>query len=172
MKKNVFLLCVLAVMALTVTNCETEKPPAAPEGKKLEGTGWTLVGFFDVEKNELEEVNREPKDDGMYWAEQCKANWLWCYSLDFRENLSITGYPEYRGKGIKRAFWGTYNIDYTRSIIMWQDEDGTAVVDFDEAERYIEELHRTQIFELNDRVLKLYFSDRKNYLLFKQVVPE
>jgi hypothetical protein len=55
---------------------------------------------------------------------------------------------------------------------MWQDEDGTAVVDFDEAERYIEELHRTQIFELNDRVLKLYFSDRKNYLLFKQAVPE
>jgi len=160
MKKNVFLLCVLAVMALTVTNCETEKPPAAPEGEKLEGTSWTLVGFFDVGKNELKEADRNFVDEPYreILVRSCEGH---CYTLGFLE------YGDVGGATVVNSFMGGYVVDYTHSTIEFREMDISMAEDPEDGERYYRDLRCVQAFELNDAELKLYYNNRKNYLLFR-----
>jgi len=81
----------------------------------------------------------------------------WCHEFDGKVSV--------RGVNIYLPFSTCYFVDYALSTIQFEiylyddDYDGN---------EYFEALLNTQTFELRKSTLKLYFNDKKNYLLFKR----
>ena len=155
MNKKFFLLCAFLVFA-TVTGCKDDSnEPESIQIKSLVGTSWKFVGFFDVEENDLKEVDR---------GDAGKWNYDWCYELRFETDST------YKGAGCTNFIYGEYYADYSSSkfeIIRMGRTAGSAL--FDEL-LFLQALFIGQAFELSDGTLKLYYDDKKNYLLFNEVM--
>ena len=155
MKNTKLLLFALAVLAFV--SCDG-KEPVGPGGKNvLAETEWKLVGFFDVVKGELIEIMGKECDD--------------CYTLRFFV-LSGEDLPQCRIKTTANTGTGSYRADYSNSTIEFVDTLSRTGMEelYEDGKWYYTILHsgiRTFEFELKDVELKLYYNNRKNYLLFK-----
>jgi len=160
MKQKKFLLCVIAaLLTFAVTSCNGDELPDI--GKTLVGTSWKLVGFFDVEKNILTEPEVKDCED--------------CYTIKFTNAVGFRDgkkYWECWGHGIEIGFGCSYITDYASSTIdIYPIVFAIPIIEIsDEENRYIGvfgvyDHHRP--FELQDNRLKLYYNNKKNYLLFQ-----
>jgi hypothetical protein len=146
----------------TVTNCDSE---ISPGESTLFDTRWKLVGFFDVERNEL----REPRygdpwgDDPDYW-----------YTIHFLPDTvrGDHGLHAATGTSIMNAIGCLYIADYTLSTFILFEVIATVMGDRFDGQDYIDALREVQAFELKDTSLKLYYNDKKNYLLFRPLEEE
>jgi len=149
MKNAKLLLCALAMLAFI--GCDG-KEPVGPGGKNtLAYTKWKLIGFFDVNENKLTEP---------VVAESCDN----CYTLQFYDTTGCNG------RAVKNSFRGYYRANYTYSTIEFVDSLSETLVEEpdEEANRYLADLQNVNAFELKDVELKLYYNNKKNYLLFKR----
>jgi hypothetical protein len=177
MKNRIFtqLTLIVAVLALT----------AVGEGKSLslEDTKWKLVGFVDAETGELEEPDYSMC--GAWRAHPYPTppdlstdNWFTLVFREFIMNSSDyrcrSGCLRYRGSFTSIDFYNlSYVLDYAQSII----DFGMDIMPFDEfeeapdGERYYYALKGNHKFELTETSLKIYYSEGKEYLLFKPWEP-
>ena len=107
---------------------------------------WKLAGFGDVSSSGIK--NAEPNDE-------------WCYVLKFKERGELAGMTS------TNSFEGTYEINYSKSIIQILIGFITKVGEYLDGELYIESLKNVNFFTLEKDELKLYYNDGQNYLLFK-----
>jgi hypothetical protein len=142
--------------------------------KTFARTKWKLVGFFDIEKNQLIEPVA-PKD--------CDT----CYTLEFgpKDTCEPAGIPETpRCSDTTATIIGVYKgaigylvgVDNTLSTLnfFFSVTWGRPIIDegdsvyFQAFQFTGDDVIRRIEYELTGSELKLYYNDRKNYLLFRQ----
>jgi hypothetical protein len=111
----------------------------------LKGTKWKLAGIVNTETGVLREL--DPKD--------CEK----CFTLTFDTDKNLVGTT------VSNEFMGTY--DNARSKIHISAK--TRVLEHGEGEFYFRTLASVQSFSYMENELRLFYNDKKNYLLFKQI---
>jgi len=172
------LLCIFAILSVfTIASCNGDKntstglsnnnnseillncgTPTVYGGNTLFDTEWKLFGFFDAEKNKLVAPERIDCED--------------CYTLGF--SLDSTGVLSNREYGIAggvmviNGFTAYYIADYTLSTIYFHDKLSTLIAETHDGNKYSNALFGggSRTFELMDACLKLYYNDKKDYLLY------
>jgi len=117
----------------------------------LEGTKWKLVGIGSLDKIALQEL--EPKD--------CEK----CYTLTFDTDKSFLTFSS------TNELQGIYNADYTAHTIQIVDFGGSKINEIGDGILYVNPFGEMviQSFSLQGSELRLYYSEKKNYLLFKSL---
>ena len=166
MKKLCFFL--LAILCLTGTTCkknESKENNVNEERFSLTNTRWKLIGIVNTETGTLKKL--EPKD--------CET----CYTLVFDTDI-------FEGRSVEVdffSFW--YNVNYTLSIIQFDDIQRPDAEDIYDGEIFLENImynicelvvnedktysYQLVHFELRDTELKLYYNDKKKYLIFNKI---
>ena len=119
---------------------QPEEEPVIPTA--LIGS-WKLAGFVRTTDNAFEEI--ESKD--------C-AN---CYTITFLKDGTFSGYTsanEVRGK---------YKVDETLCIVKWE---GTSANEQPEGKKYVSAMHNISRIHFMGDLLKLYYDNGQNQLLF------
>ncbi len=147
MKKYSLILLIILVFAMA--GCTDGNGGNNPTTMKLIGTKWKLVGFYDVEKDSLKEV--DPKDCGE------------CYTLEFNTDSIFSIFSSVN------ELRGEYIADYNNYSFQIIDFGGTKVGEYDDGNLYAEPFWNKdfQIFSLRGKELKLFYNGKKDYLLFK-----
>ena len=129
----------------------------------LEQTEWNLVLFVDAENN----TSREPIK-GPYLLPNS-------YTLSFHSAIEDPSFfcdtTYFTGMAHINSIEGCYSANNANSTIQVTFLWGTAVhpnFENDEA-NYCYGIHYSTEFEITATQLKLFYNDRKNYLLFKRV---
>jgi hypothetical protein len=164
MKTKLFLIAAL-VIAFAFISCSEDNAVNDNKNEEeiisLAGTKWKLVGFFDVEKNELTEA--EPKD--------CEE----CYTLTFHTDTTFSGRTTTNVIGGLAE--GKYKIDYITNTLCINWYTTTQVGERGDGELYSQIL-RKQFLEKNQpftientspKTLELYYNEGKNYLKYKEI---
>jgi len=112
----------------------------------LVNTKWKLVGFVDVAEKCLK--NAEPTD-----CEQC-------YTLTFYADTLF-------GKTTTNSLQALYKADYETTDIQIFDGIMTEVGENADGYRYSDALFSVRSFSLQEKELRLYYNDNKEFLLFK-----
>ena len=128
----------------------------------LEQTEWNLVLFVDAENN----TSRKPIFPSWYKGDVM-------YVLVFNEptepvdNMSNEDFWAFAEAN---RFFGHFVIDYTNSTIQLYKIWTTAVgiIDENDEENYKYGIRNSTEFEITATQLKLFYNDRKNYLLFNR----
>jgi hypothetical protein len=129
--------------------------PAPPEvPPSLTGTSWKLIAFVDVENNESKELNELSKESNQ----------------KFR--LTFTTDTSFFGSLRTNDFIGDYVIGNNVNDL-WQFTTadvhiGTAAGDSPEGWLFLEVMGKIQFFTITSEQLKLFYNDKKNYLLLEQ----
>jgi len=152
----------VAVLLFTVTSCiaNPSDKNSEPTGARLADTKWKLAGFGDVGEGEL----REP-GYGDPWGRDPKT---W-YTLFFLPDTAL----DYRGymiadvESVMNGGGFMYVADYESSTFTTVETMFTQMQERFNGQEYINALEEVQAFELRDTTLKLYYNDKKNYLLFR-----
>ncbi len=136
---------------------ECEKTNTSPiidsQQSTLENTKWKLVGFVDVAEECLKRA--EPtKDCGKYY--NCEK----FYTLHFTDSI-LYGYTT------TNSFNAISDIDYTKNTIQVKITLTPEVGEMDDGYLYSDILHEVQSFSFQNNELRLYYNNRKNYLLYK-----
>ncbi len=143
MKKVKFIYGIILLSLLLAISCNdnTTDNNTIQSEAQLEGTKWKLIGFYDVEKNELREV--EPKN--------CEK----CFTLEFDTDSTAQGmsllnyvYCRLKPKLIMGKITKAYEIT----------GDGTMYTDTI--------LPKVENYSCKEDVLKFYYNNKKNYLLY------
>jgi hypothetical protein len=144
MKTQNFKFAALALLMAGVVSCTPKEPDVS-----LKGTTWKLVGFADVETGTLRKA--VPED--------CKR----CYTITF--NTDSTCY----GHGFSNPIdYGIYKVDYEMSKIKIIYVVVTKVVPYFDENLFVETVNMVQYFSMQEDELKLYYNNKKNYLLFNK----
>lgn len=112
----------------------------------LEGTQWKMISFVDTEAG----VSKEAEPIGEKY-----------YILRFNDDNMMVGFSS------TNELHGSYEADYSINNINITIEPTTEVNELHDGNKYIELLNNTQGFSLKNNELRLYYTDKKNYLLFK-----
>ena len=170
MRKSLNLVSAVIVYALVAVGCVedssnkiNEQTVLPPTERSLTGTKWKLVGFYDTETKTLKEL--EPTDCEkcyvfIFYPDSIGKNWL---DINPFNNTNALG-----GYACVRPCHGYYKIDYSTSkleILFW---NMTYAPDFLDGNLYVETMNKVQNFLFSGEELKLYYNDKKNYLLFKR----
>jgi len=166
--KKFLLLCAIFIFAFSLTSCKNDatKPEETPILQTLEGTKWKLRGIVDVEADTLKELKpKEGVDTVPHWLniEHCytlifDADFPWCVSPMFS---NVTG------SMVTIDFRAKFTVDYALSTIQFQLTNILTAVDIYDGDMYVKILlYEVQEFELKENELKLFYNDRKNYLLY------
>ena len=162
MKKQILIIMLLCLVGFTVAcNDDSNEPKLIDKtdtGQPIEtlvGTSWRLVGFFDFAKNELREV--EPKPGEASYNELS-------YTLNFDSDSTVSGYT------FINFVAGEYNIDYSLSVLEFTrfvtiSFAGEARID---VELYVNAMNEVEKFFATEKELKLFYNDKRNYLLFSR----
>jgi len=158
MRKNILIITTLLCLIGFATACENKITDANDYVKKdddtlqgsesLVGTKWKLLGFFDVDKNELKELEHE-----------------FYYTLEFLTDSNVSG------QGYPNIMAGEYIIDYSSaSIIFSRFIATTFAMGHPDEELYSTLMLQVRYFSFMDNELKLFHSNKKNYLLFRRLL--
>jgi len=138
----------LLIIAATSCNSnqklQTEAPEEQPEN--LEDV-WKLTGIVDVETNELRVL--EPKD--------CDK----CYTLKFNTDSTFSTLSSINVLG------GAYKADYITNSIHIFNFGGTKIGETGDGYLWWDIFPTIQLFSMKENELRLYYNNKKNYLLFK-----
>ena len=155
MRKSLNLVSAVIVYALVAVGCLEDNPSkineqsALQSGESLIGTKWKLVGFYDNDINTKIFKEAEPKD--------CKE----CYILEFDTDSTVTGYST------SNPTFGWYKIDYSLLILKFiQFHCVSEVGEIGDGNLYVEVINKVNSFSFAEKELKLFYNDKKNYLLF------
>lgn len=144
------------LVGVITTGCKDDGIKPKEETKlSLVGTKWKLVSFYDVEADTFKEA--EPKEDyqiGILLRD--------CFTLEFYVD-------SVKGKTSTNLFRASYIVNYTFSTIQFFDFWATAANEVFDGLIYSQTLQQIQMFELKENELKLYYNDKKNYLLYQGV---
>jgi len=162
MKKMVFLLCALAVLAFTAVSCNdngVNTSEAPQESNPLAGTSWVLVEFVDVENGE----NRKPDYNVVGWDGDSDT----LYQLSFVDDTLAIGNKTVNG------FSGKYLACYTNNLLMFQLRTTLKCCDTDDGELYYTVLNGILFdgmlhFTLYPQELHIFYNNGKEYLKFKK----
>ena len=135
---------VLLMLAGGLTTCKSNEKPL--KLTCLEDTEWKLTAFVDTQTGTLTEP--EPKS--------CNE----CYTLKFETNTLC-------GVTSSNRFCGDYKIDYEVHSIRISNIAGDEKGEQGYGSQYYRDLLAVQSFSYNKNELKLFYNDKKNYLLFK-----
>jgi len=154
MKKNIFI--IVALMCLFGFTCNDDNIIVIDmndylvkdtTNKFLVETSWKLLGFFDVEKNELTEVG--PNIDA--------------YTLIFASEIQL------HGRGLPNLLAGFYKCNYSLSSFDTIDfRSMTSAMPSEDEILYVEAMNKIKLFLFTEDELKLFYNDKKNYLLFNR----
>jgi hypothetical protein len=117
----------------------------------LQGTAWQLVGFVDVETGEIKEI--DPKEE-----DRC----LYC-TLEFNTDNTFLAFST------ANEIWGNYEVDYTTNNFRFVRVWSTLIYEPGDGDRYCEALRIIRSFSTQKNELRLYYNDKKNYLLFRSI---
>jgi len=109
---------------------------------------WKLVGFVDVEANNMKVA--EPTDE-------------WCYTLSFKKN------KKWEGISSSNSMQGKYIINYNTHSINISTEFMTMVNESFDGYLYLETLKKVDFFSLQENELKLYSNNKQHCLLYKVI---
>jgi hypothetical protein len=118
----------------------------------LQGITWKLIAFVDTETGEIKEV--EPK------------NYERCYHLTFHKGDTL------QGVAFNHLFYGNYTFDEeTSNIQIFKEQIPSMHMERFDGVQYLNSLDEIQSFFIQKNELKLYYNNKKNYLLFKSILP-
>ena len=137
-KKIIFTTAISLFLATSFFSCK--------EKKLLTNTTWKLVGFVNTETSEIKEADRK------------ENNW---YILTF--NM----WGKFTGNSSMNSIEGKYNIDCNTNKIKIFVLSGTAAGETSGGKLYMDVLSKVDFFSVQDNELKLYYSNKQNYLLYK-----
>ena len=162
MRKSLNLVSAVIVYALVTVGCQKDNQPVLPAERSLAGTKWKLVGFYDTETKTLKEL--EPTD-----CEKCYVLVFYSDSIGKKwgEELHVND-TTLGGYAYVRPCHGHYEIDYSTSKLEIKFWSKQTMFDLLDGNLYIETMNKVQSFLFSGEELKLYYNDRKNYLLFKR----
>ncbi|MDR0559846.1 MAG: META domain-containing protein [Prevotellaceae bacterium] len=138
---------IILLLARTMIACEDEKKDGNPV---LKGTSWKLIGFMDVEPGKLRKA--EPED--------CQR----CYTITFDTDTTFSGLAS------SNLMHGYYKIDYQTTYMQIVCGTTTEVIPYFDEEIFVETMNLVLSFSLQNDELRLYYKDKKNYLLFKSKI--
>jgi len=170
---------VLLMLVAGFVSCNEVESPSSPE--TLKGTSWRLIGIVDAETGDLRMV----RDFDCYRAPESEH-----YKLVFDLSdaaMQIQGFiaadcyedglPAFFTRTPGNFLAGCYKFDINTQSIQVSRFGGTRLGELDELPRlyynafvYAMMSPTPQIF-LKENTLRLYFNDKKYYLLFKQIQP-
>jgi len=170
MYKKILILTTLLCLIGFATACENKITNANDYVKKdddtlqssesLVGTKWKLVGFFDVETDTLKVSKPKEGFDSTTGLTFVEPN-----TLGFTDT-------EYQGNTTSNGVGGNFIANYALATIQFIPFYSTYLTEFYDGELYGRiialEFINAQPFEFNDSVLKLYYNNQKNYLLFER----
>jgi hypothetical protein len=141
---------------LGFSGCGEDDSPVTKSGKTpqetnlLVGTKWKLMGYFDVEADTL-------KQDGYENYEQF-------FILIFDVDIAVSGFPG------NHPIYGEYKINFLLSTLeLTVKADLSDFINvLAESKLYVEEMNKVRFFSFTDTELKLFYNDKKNYLLFER----
>ena len=123
----------------------------------LQGTSWKLAGIMDEETGILTEL--EPIE--------CEK----CYRINFNSNGS------FNGSAVNIGFFSIcYTVNYALSTLQfYKGIVHPDMVDIYDGNifiiKFVYEFQKLGQFKLTETKLKLYYNDKKNYLLYKKIQP-
>jgi len=160
----------ILLFCFVICGCSSEsKPiPKPPEPLSLLGTDWKLLGYFDIEKNELREV--EP-----ICELSNHPHGKFSFVIHFSDSIdwidTVHGIMD--ALGCPNHLFAFFYADYSLSTLKFIEPRMTAVNSCDEESHYGVALSRVKSFSFTDEELKLfyndYYTDKKKYLLFKSI---
>ena len=124
------------------------------ENISLVETAWQCVGFFDVEKNELTEME--------YYHSHGNEYISFSYLLFFKTDTSFPGFS-YRSD----FSYGKYKVNYSTNDITIISFGMTYIMDSPQGSLYVKNFKEVQSFSATEYELKLFYNDGNNYLLYK-----
>ncbi|MDR3012088.1 MAG: META domain-containing protein [Chitinispirillales bacterium] len=162
MKKKIFLLSIIAVLAFAVMGCDTlvksgnggeDIPPSSPY--TLTDTSWKLVAIADITSG----TSREP-NCGEYMCE------VESYTLTFTNDS--TAY----GKSTVNQMFGRYIADYRTGTLFWHEAIWTMQGgEMGDGEMYIHALtgDKSRPFKLYSQELHVFYNNGKEYMKFNRI---
>ena len=157
MKRITLYLAALLFFTACEKKSECEKIDTSPlvtdQQATLENTKWKLEGFVDVEEGCLKRAKP--------WEDREKYyNYEKHYTLHFTDSVLF-------GVTTTNNFKATSDIDYTTYSIQIRLIFSTEVGEVGDGYQYCDILDEVQSFSLKNNELRLYYNNKKNYLLFK-----
>jgi len=152
-----------------------EKMKSTEETNPLEGTKWKLAGIVDTSTNEL--MVLEPKYLDDFFSRVYDVNDF--YTLMFDKDDAFTG------RTTTNIIMGTYtflktdleNLDksnnekYVTNSIFFDSFGGTKLGELGDGKLWWDIFPTIRFFSLQEKELKLFYNDNKNYFLFKLLEP-
>ena len=158
LKQKILLLakvgCVMIALAIVVTACSDDGNSSTKNGDELQkgslvGTKWKLVGSFDANNKVIKEF--EPKN--------CKD----CYTIEFHTDGLVTGYSA------SNSVQGFYDCNFlSLSLKFLNFYARTSAEELYDGNFYMEIMNKIQSFYFTEEKLKLFYNDKKNYLLLER----
>lgn len=112
----------------------------------LEGTQWKMISFVDSEAG----VSKKAEPIGEKY-----------YILKFNDDNTLVGFSS------TNELQGSYEVDYSTSNVSITIGPRTFINEIHDGREYLDLLKNIQSFSLKKNELRLYYTDKKNYLLFK-----
>ena len=139
----------------------------------LEGTKWKLTGFVDQKTGKI--IEPEPKDFSHHNVND-ENNWGRCDCFTIYFDIGLCGVdlvpkPTVSIMAVSNLFCAAYEVDYVTSSIYIAPLFGTDLCEIGDGYLYFRAFETVQSFSLKKNVLKLYYNDNNNYLLFKLYKP-
>jgi len=151
MKKQFLKLLVFLIFLFVIAaSCNPELEPVLPEKEYSICDKWKLVGFVEVETDEIKEI--EPKDER-------------CFLLTFNENKTLSGVSS------SNPLQGNYDISYTTGSIYITIGQCTYINETLDGRLYVNSLNEVDFFSLQENELRLYYNNKRNFLFFKLQKP-
>jgi hypothetical protein len=123
------------------------------EQSSIENIIWKLNGIVDVETNEMKIL--EPQD--------CDE----CYTITFHAD------GMFGGRSTSNILNGDYEIDYKTGVLFFTLIGGSESIEHGDGFLYRDALKAVQSFKTDDanqRLLRLYYNDGKNYLEYRVLI--
>jgi len=151
LKHYLLFVVIIGVATITLSACKDPEPPT--KNIHLNGTGWKCLGFYDVDKKELQDLG--PKD------------WKNNYILHFNDSMCPDGV-------VTRVSYNVYEMDYsvdysTSAIEFTNIVMVTLAMDDATDTLFISALKDAKHFSSTEEELKLFYNNKKKYLLFNRI---
>ena len=155
LKEILLFVVMIGVVTITFAACKDPEPPTDPQTQNipLNGTGWKCLGFYDVDKKELQDLG--PND------------WKYTYIFHFDDS-------SYSNEAYTRVSQNYYSMNYSVDV-------STSAIEFTNIVRvtlamddatdtlFINALKDARYFSSTEEELKLFYNNKKNYLLFNRI---
>ena len=148
MKKKILIITTLLCLVGVASACKNSNEPTLQNGESLVGTTWKLVGYFDIEKNEL--VEADPTTSLRFLDTSLYIFGLVVDAIGYTRNTLY--FKIYEDNKIQ--FLGGTRVD--------DSHNGNLILFYDA-------LKSLETFKVENDKLIIYYNSNKKYLLYGRV---